>query len=240
MRRPPLNCGPTSNAESSAHLKHSHSVTAAEQAYDRLQGQSKSNALGFEQPAPHADGKLEVRCDRCGNWFTRRHGSGGTPQRFCSADCRKTSNREAQRMQRTGSYTGSISLPPREQTTQSETLPQPPVLATMHPWETGVLNIADCERTEFVVALNEGESAGTRVEMWPAEVRAFIDQHVGRWVEDNKEKHAVHAMTVAAPRYDGIQSCVVILHHSPKYHAHADSSECGAWDGGLAGPKGVS
>lgn len=64
--------------------------------------------------------------------------------------------------------------------------------------------------------MNEGESAGTRVETWPAEVQTFIDQHVNRWGEENKYTHTVRAMTVAAPKNDGIQSCVVILHHIRK------------------------
>ena len=99
---------------------------------------------------------------------------------------------------------------------QNESLPCEPAVAALHPWKTGTLDIANCQRTEFVVALNEGEGAGTRVETWPPEVRIFIDQHVSRWVEDNKEKRTVRAMTLAAPKYDGIQSCVLILHHSPK------------------------
>jgi len=43
-----------------------------------------------------------------------------------------------------------------------------------------------------------------------------MDQHVNRWVEENKETRMVEAMTVAAPKHDGIQSCVVILHHFPR------------------------
>lgn len=39
---------------------------------------------------------------------------------------------------------------------------------------------------------------------------------MNRWVEENKHAHAVRAMTVAAPKYDGIQSCVAILHHIRK------------------------
>ncbi|MGA8649423.1 MAG: hypothetical protein WB677_02155 [Xanthobacteraceae bacterium] len=89
-------------------------------------------------------------------------------------------------------------------------------MAALHPWETGVLDIANCQRTEFVVALNDGEAAGTRVETWPPEVRAFMDQHVSRWVAENKQTRTVRAITVAAPKYHGIQSCVMILHHSPK------------------------
>jgi hypothetical protein len=84
------------------------------------------------------------------------------------------------------------------------------------PWETSVLDIAGCQRTEFVLALSEGESAGTRVETWPPDVRMFMDRHVHRWVEENKQTLIVRAITVAAPKYDGVQSCVVILHHFPK------------------------
>jgi len=67
------------------------------------------------------------------------------------------------------------------------------------------------------VALKKGETAGTRIETWPSQVRALIDQHANSWVEENKDRLTVRAMTVAAPKYDGIQSCVVILHHSPKH-----------------------
>jgi hypothetical protein len=88
-------------------------------------------------------------------------------------------------------------------------------VAALHPWETGTLDVANCQRTEFVVSLNEGESAGIRLETWPAEVRAFMDRHVTRWVEENKDKHTVRAMTVAA-KNDGVQACVVILHHFRK------------------------
>jgi hypothetical protein len=66
------------------------------------------------------------------------------------------------------------------------------------------------------VALKKGETAGTRIETWPPEVQTFIDQHVNSWVEENKRKRAVRAMTVAAPKNEGIQSCVVILHHVRK------------------------
>jgi hypothetical protein len=35
-------------------------------------------------------------------------------------------------------------------------------------------------------------------------------------VEENKEKRAVRAMTLALPKQHGIQSGVLILRHSPK------------------------
>ena len=90
------------------------------------------------------------------------------------------------------------------QPTSNETLSREPAVAALHPWETGVLDIANCERTEFVVALKDGETAGTRMETWPPEVQAFMDQHVTRWVEENKQTRTVRAMTVAAPKYHGI------------------------------------
>jgi hypothetical protein len=114
-------------------------------------------------------------------------------------------------------------------------------VAALHPWQTGTLDIANCQRTEFVVALKNGETAGIRTDTWPPEVRMFIDQHVNRWVEDNKEKRAVRAMIVAAPKYGGIQSCVVILQHSPKHDtARLDLSESGAPHAALSGLRGVS
>jgi hypothetical protein len=79
-----------------------------------------------------------------------------------------------------------------------------------------VLNIANCERTEFVLALKGGETAGTRVETWPPKVRALLEESVNCWIEEHKEAHAVRAMTVAAPKHSGVQCCVVILHHVRK------------------------
>jgi hypothetical protein len=179
-------------------------------------------------------------CEQCGNPFEPRSGSGGSVQRFCRTDCRLSFHKERLRSERRGAYAGPTTLASSGQLTQGETLPRQPTVAALHPWETGVLDIAGCDRTEFIVALNDAESAGTRIETWPAEVQAFIDQHVRSWVEDNKQKHTVRAMTVAAPKYDGVQSCVVILHHSPKHDARADSSERRALDGALAEPRGVS
>ena len=80
--------------------------------------------------------------------------------------------------------------------TQGGTLPREPPVAALHPWQTGVLDIADCDRAEFVIALQEGESAETRIETWPAVVRAFMDQHVNRWVENNKASRTVLAITL--------------------------------------------
>ena len=36
------------------------------------------------------------------------------------------------------------------------------------------------DEAEFVVALKDGQAAGARVETWPPEVQAFMDQHVAR------------------------------------------------------------
>jgi hypothetical protein len=99
-------------------------------------------------------------CDRCGKPFTARHGTGGSKQKFCSRDCQRTSNRERQRTQRRASYAGPTSAPLGGQPAQNEALSHEPAVAAFHPWETGTLDIADCGRTEFVIALNEGESAG--------------------------------------------------------------------------------
>ena len=145
-----------------------------------------------------------------------------------------------QRTRLGAAYVATRDLAGTGEPAQNETLLSEPAGPARPPWETGTLDIADCERTEFVVALKKGETAGTRIETWPSGVRLCVDQHVSRWVDDNKEKHTIRAMTVAAPKYDGIQSCVVVLHHNPKRHASAESSERGALDEAPPGPRGVS
>jgi hypothetical protein len=122
-------------------------------------------------PAPPSKPE-QLPCDQCRAYFQPRRGSGGSGQRFCSEDCRKTSNRERQRSGRKRAYAGPTALPATGQPSQDKAAPRDPAVAALRSWETGVLDIADCERTEFVVALKDGETAGTRIETWPAEVRA--------------------------------------------------------------------
>ena len=92
-------------------------------------------------------------------------------------------------------------------------------MAELQPLETGVLDIADCDRVEFVLALKEGEIASTGIETWLAEILAFMSQRITRWVEEHKDTRIVSAMTIAAPKHNGVRSCVLILHHGPKRNA---------------------
>ena len=55
------------------------------------------------------------------------------------------------------------------------------------------------DEAEFVIALKDGQAAGARVETWPPEVQAFMDQHVARWLDEAKDSRTAHAITVAAP-----------------------------------------
>jgi hypothetical protein len=166
---------------------------------------------------PARDGQADQRaCKGCGKFFMPRQNTGGSPQRFCTSGCRLSFHRERQRTQRIGSYAGQPTAPAILGPKSSATQPSEPAVRQLRPWETGVLDIAGCDRTEFVLALEEGEVAGTRPETWPPELRALMDGDVRRWVEENKQTRTVYAITVAAPKYDGIQCCVRILHHSPK------------------------
>ena len=81
-------------------------------------------------------------------------------------------HKERQRNDRRAAYVAPTTLPGTGPA-QKETLLRRPAVAALHPWETGVLNIANCERTEFVVGLKDGETASTRVETWSPEVRAL-------------------------------------------------------------------
>jgi hypothetical protein len=50
-------------------------------------------------------------CSQCGKPFTPRQHSGGSAQRFCTADCRLTFHRERQRSQRSALYAEPTTLP---------------------------------------------------------------------------------------------------------------------------------
>jgi hypothetical protein len=158
----------------------------------------------------------QLACDQCGKRFTPRQHTGGSMQRFCSRGCRLDWHKDRQRAQRIGSYAGQLKVPATLQAEPSEAQRSEPAVGQLHPWEIGGLDIAGCDCTEFVLALRQGEVAGASIQTWPMEVRLLMDRHVGRWIDENIKTCTVRAMTFAAPTYDGIESCVVILHYTSK------------------------
>jgi hypothetical protein len=65
-------------------------------------------------------------CEKCGNSFEPRSGSGGSLQRFCCTRCRLSFHKERLRSQRTGLYAGRSSEPATSPATlfeQAERLP---------------------------------------------------------------------------------------------------------------------
>ena len=55
--------------------------------------------------------KLNLECEHCGQPFTPRSGTGGKPQRFCSAECRAASHNKPQRSQRSPTCSNGVQLP---------------------------------------------------------------------------------------------------------------------------------
>ena len=54
-------------------------------------------------------------CEKCGNPFEPRSGSGGSVQRFCCTRCRLGFHKERLRSQRTGLYAGKLPQPATQQ-----------------------------------------------------------------------------------------------------------------------------
>jgi hypothetical protein len=100
--------------------------------------------------------------------------------------------------------------------TSNETCQREPAAAALHPWEASVIDIANCQRTEFVMALRPRETAAAWIATWPAEVQASMHQHLNSWMKENKDTRVVHAMTMAAVKHDNVQACVLMLHHTPR------------------------
>jgi hypothetical protein len=50
-------------------------------------------------------------CEKCGNSFEPRSGSGGSAQRFCCTPCRLSFHKERLRFQRTALYAGQLPEP---------------------------------------------------------------------------------------------------------------------------------
>lgn len=96
-------------------------------------------------------------------------------------------------------------------------LPRAAAKAELHPWDTTQLDIAKCDRTEIVVPLYEHETAGTRPETWPDEIRRLIFKYAEAWVDDNKTR-AAKAVTYGLQKHprDRTACCVMIIHHSPR------------------------
>ena len=158
----------------------------------------------------------EQRCDRCGTPLSPRWGSGGSRQRFCSSECRLDFHTRRQRMERRAAYIAPTTLPATGQPSQHETPTRDAAVAALHPWETGVLDIANCDRTEFVVGL-EGRRSRRHADRKLAGLRfeRLMDQHVRPLGRGKQRRRALCALRLWPRRnIDGIQSCVLILHHS--------------------------
>ena len=61
---------------------------------------ASNTTIARDQPPETAELPLGTQCARCGKTFKPRSGSGGSPQRFCSQDCRLAFHSEGQRAQR--------------------------------------------------------------------------------------------------------------------------------------------
>lgn len=85
-------------------------------------------------------------------------------------------------------------------------------------WFTSAADLLSCSRLEIMVTLYEHEQAGVRPSSWPAPVLRQVEGHVEKWLAQHPER-AVCAVTYAAPRSDGRQCCVMILHHRPRESA---------------------
>jgi hypothetical protein len=128
----------------------------------------------FESPPAALDSQSDQRdCDQCGKPYVPRQHTGGSVQRFCCTTCRLDWHKKRQRAQRIDLYAGQVTAPATPQARSCETLPSKPALGLLPSLKSCVLDIACCDRTEFVLALRGGETAGTRIETWPPEVRAF-------------------------------------------------------------------
>ncbi len=73
------------------------------------------------------------------------------------------------------------------------------------------IDVGDCDRVEFCVALHEHERAGHRVESWPAAVKVQIERAMATWAERNGGRRIVLVSSGIAERM-----CVLIVHHRDK------------------------
>jgi hypothetical protein len=94
-------------------------------------------------------------CQKCGKAFEPRSGSGGSLKRFCCTGCRLDFHKKRQRSERRGMYAGPTPSCPGGQPAGSEKLSRPPAVAALGPWETGVLDIAGCDRTDSGIRLSD-------------------------------------------------------------------------------------
>ena len=113
----------------------------------------KAKQQHWRRATAASSGKLELGCDWCCKSLTPRHGSGGSKQKFCSRECQRTSNRERQRTHRRAAYVAARKeRSPRDRGHRAA------------PPQTGCSTSPSATDQFLVVGLNEGETAGTRIE----------------------------------------------------------------------------
>ena len=77
-------------------------------------------------------------CEKCGESFEPRSGSGGSVQRFCCKGCRLSFHKQRLRSERRGAHAGSIAPSGTRQPPQNETPTSEPTITTPHPCEAGL------------------------------------------------------------------------------------------------------
>lgn len=99
-----------------------------------------SAQLGPKPPTLELTGN--PTCDHCGQPFTRRAGSGGKPQRFCGAECRKAHNAGAT-TQRTPTASKSTSAEPKQRPAAVRTSGAPYQCSIPHQLAIHLREVAD-------------------------------------------------------------------------------------------------
>lgn len=102
---------------------------------------------------------------------------------------------------------------------QTCTLPRKPQIVDLHPWET-VLDIEQCDRTEFFLTLHEHEAKkpdlALRPDTWPDDVVRRIYNHMAEWIERHPQR-SPKAVTYGILQHESFgKCCVAVLHHAPK------------------------
>ncbi len=86
---------------------------------------------------------------------------------------------------------------------------QPPAL------NVALVDLAQAGLVEISVGLFEHETAGLRMESWPAPVQQLIEREVESWQLRNKASRLL-ALTTAVVAAGKGRCCVALLHHAPK------------------------
>jgi hypothetical protein len=154
------------------------------QQMDNYSTASFDATTSLESPSPTTSSAAPT-CEQCGKPFAKRQGSGGSPQRFCSAQCRQASHTNGQHSQRSPACDAATEPPATPIAQPAKATQQAPEAGQERfDWSEDDSIIVE-EQLPVAVYINERDQLIIRQHTWPDEdaVIVIAPQNIEQFID---------------------------------------------------------